>query len=147
MLAIATGRKGTNRMAAEPPRRVVWTRVPGCFATAWFRVRVADHCMLAGGKIETVRVAALNRLSARMGDQRLPAHRRRARRRRLRAFRDRCTTRCASAYSELVAESLGEHIFECWSEGFALDDQRAITLAIALTRPAHLWSPQLSDRR
>jgi len=34
--------------------------------------------------------------------------------------------------------SLGDNFDAVWSEGVALDDQRAITLAIALIRPEHL---------
>ena len=33
--------------------------------------------------------------------------------------------------------NLGDEFDAAWAEGAALDDQRAITLAIDLTRPAH----------
>ena len=43
--------------------------------------------------------------------------------------------------------NLGDEFDAVWSEGVALDDQRAITLAIDLTRPAHFPDASTSGRR
>ena len=42
------------------------------------------------------------------------------------------------AAAAAARHDLGDNFDALWSEGAALDDQRAITLAIDLTRPTHL---------
>ena len=51
------------------------------------------------------------------------------------------------AAAAIARRNLGDEFDAAWSEGVALDDQRAITLAIDLTNAAHVPTPQLSGRR